>query len=80
MEEHMKIILTLNSHGRRYMAEDRGAKRKGVDLLAQIASEPISYQYLPIAWRIRDLEVPPIEDLRLDCLFFHLSENPSLCE
>lgn len=64
------IISTLNCHGRSYMIEDRGSKERGIALLAKIVEKPI--------WETEPRVVHPT-DLRLDCLFFHLKENPSLC-
>lgn len=67
-----EIILTLNRYGRRYMAEDRGSKEKGVALLAEVAAQNIICTF-PYGGK-------KAEDISLDCIFFHLSENPSLCD
>lgn len=74
--EKMKIvILKLNQHGRHYMKHNKSSKKKGVALLAEIASQPVPIQYLQ-----KNSEKLETADLCLDCLYFHISENPSLCE
>jgi len=80
LDKTLQVILKLNEKGRRYMVEDRGNKNKGVALLAQLAAEPIDYQFED--WQDANFRYTysPKEDIRLDCLFFHLRENPSLCD
>jgi len=83
LDKSMNVIWKLNETGRSYTIDDRGRKIKGVELLARIAGEPVEYQF----WHRELSGVGALarkylrkEDIRLDCLFFHLRENPSLCD
>ena len=64
--KRIQILLTLNMFGRRYLVEDC-KKVKGVALLSRVATA-----------RTCDVLYNGT-DLTLDCMFFHLKENPSLC-
>lgn len=54
IESHIKTVLKLNKHGRRYLLDDRSDKKRAVSLLAAVSDD-------------------------LNCVFYHIMENPALC-
>ena len=74
-KKSLEIILELNQRGRRYMIQNPGSRHRGVEVLSAIVKDPIQFNFRDIRG-----ETTATEDLRLDCLYFHLRENPLLCD